>query len=91
LTQIDQEKIKKFKADFMPTFDVPEYLYQTGRVIAGNQISRAQLDQHFMNLKSKNMVNHQQNMQMAPPAPGNDAMQSLTSLLQMNPVAGAPT
>ena len=89
MTQIDQEKIKKFKADFMPTFDVPEYLYQSGRVIAGNQVSRAQLDQHFMNYKAQKMGTHHQ---WAPPAPpANDAMQGLRSLLEMNPVTAAPT
>jgi hypothetical protein len=76
----------------MPKFDVPEYIYQTGRVIAGNQVSRAQLDQQFMNYKSQKMHANQQYMQQnAPPAPqGNDSMQGLMGLLEMNPVTGAP-
>ena len=93
MTQIDQEKIKKFKATFMPNFDVPEYLYKTGRVIAGNQFSRAQLDQKFMEFKSQKMIAHQQYMQQMappPPPPGLDVLQGLRSLLEMNPVSGAP-
>jgi hypothetical protein len=52
LTPVDQEKIKKFKASFMPTFDMlPEHLYSQNKVIVGNQISRAQLDKMYMDYR----------------------------------------
>ena len=52
MTPVDQEKIKKFKASFMPTFDMlPEHLYQQNKVIVGNQISRAQLDKMYMDFR----------------------------------------